>query len=172
MSEADTLPGTTVRSQLIPLADMHLLLPTTCIAEIVDWREAEAVDDAPAWWLGILEWRGLRIPLLSFEAANGRPPGEVSRHGRIAVLNGIGGDPELPFYALQLQGIPRLVLVDQASIDTIAEAEESLPLVLEYATLQGQGVLIPDQDKLEVLLKSAGVTVSKQDEPSPGTMAP
>lgn len=169
MSEADILPSTTVRSQLIPLADMRLLLPTTCIAEIIDWQEAEAVDDAPAWWLGMLEWRGLRIPLLSFEAANGRAHGEVSRRGRIAVLNGIGGDPDLPFYALQLQGIPHLILVDQANIDTIAEAEESLPLVLESAMLQEQEVLIPDQDKLEALLKSTGITVSKLDEPLPST---
>ncbi|HEX22862.1 MAG TPA: chemotaxis protein CheW [Chromatiales bacterium] len=167
MSEADILPGTTVRSQLIPLEDMRLLLPTTCVAEIIDWQVPEPVDDAPVWWLGMLEWRGLRIPLLSFEAANGRSRGEISRRGRIAVLNGIGGDHELPFYALQLQGIPHLTLVDQASIDTITEAEESLPLVLEYATLQEQAVLIPDQDKLEALLKSAGATVSKLDEPSP-----
>ncbi len=167
MSEADILPGTTVRSQLIPLADMRLLLPTTCIAEIIDWQVPEPVDDAPAWWLGMLEWRGLRIPLLSFEAANDRPRGEISRRGRIAVLNGIGGDPELPFYALQLQGIPRLTLVDQANIGVISEPEESLPLVLEYAMLQEQAVQIPDQDKLEALLKSAGATVSKLDEPSP-----
>jgi len=167
MSEADILPGTTVRSQLIPLADMRLLLPTTCIAEIIDWQVPEPVDDAPVWWLGMLEWRGLRIPLLSFEAANDRPRGEISRRGRIAVLNGIGGDPKLPFYALQLQGIPRLTLVDQTNIDVISEPEESLPLVLEYAMLQEKDVLIPDQDKLEALLKSAGATVSKLDEPAP-----
>jgi len=167
MSEADILPGTTVRSQLIPLADMRLLLPTTCVAEIIDWQVPEAVDDAPAWWLGMLEWRGLRIPLLSFEAANGWPCGEILRRGRIAVLNGIGGDPELPFYALQLQGIPHLSLVDQANISVISEPEELLPLVLEYAMLQEQAVLIPDQDKLEALLKSAGATVSKLDEPPP-----
>ena len=163
MSEADIQPGTTVRSQLIPLADMRLLLPTTCIAEIVDWREPEAVDGAPAWLLGILEWRGLRIPLLSFEAANGRPRGEVSRRGRIAVLNGIGGDPELPFYALQLQGIPRLVQVDQANIGTISEPGESLPLVRDHAMLQDAEVLIPDLDGLEALIKSAGLTVSSMD---------
>jgi len=163
MSEADIQPGTTVRSQLIPLADMRLLLPTTCIAEIVDWQQPEAVDDAPAWLLGMLEWRGLRVPLLSFEAANGRPRGEVSRRGRIAVLNGIGGDPELPFYALQLQGIPRLVQVDQASIGAISGPDETLPLVREYAMLQDAEVLIPDLDGLEALIKSAGQTVSSVD---------
>ncbi len=160
MSEADIQPGTTVRSQLIPLADMRLLLPTTCVAEIVDWQQPEAMDDAPTWLLGMLEWRGLRIPLLSFEAANGRPRGEVSRRGRIAVLNGINGDPELPFYALQLQGIPRLTLVDETHIVAAPDAEEPLPLVLEYAKLQGQAVLIPDQDKLEALIKSAGLSAA------------
>ncbi|HFE32277.1 MAG TPA: chemotaxis protein CheW [Gammaproteobacteria bacterium] len=163
MSEADIQPGTTVRSQLIPLADMRLLLPTTCIAEIVDWREPEAVDGAPAWLLGILEWRGLRIPLLSFEAANGRPRGEVSRRGRIAVLNGIGGDPELPFYAIQLQGIPRLILVNETNIEAISEPEESLPLELEHAMLQQQVALIPDQDALESMIKSTGLSVSPVD---------
>ncbi len=163
MSEVDIQPGTTVRSQLIPLAGMRLLLPTTCVAEIVDWQDPETVDDAPAWLLGMLEWRGLRIPLLSFEAANGGPRGEVSRRGRIAVLNGIGGDPELPFYAIQLQGIPRLVQVDQANIGAISEPGESLPLVRDHALLQDAEVLIPDLDGLEALIKSAGLTVSSMD---------
>ena len=163
MPEADILPDTTVRSQLIPLEGMRLLLPTTCIAEIVDWQVVVPVDDAPEWLLGMLEWRGLRIPLLSFEAANGRPRAAVSRRGRIAVLNGLGGDPELPFYGLQLQGIPRLVQVDQANIGAISKPDESLPLVRDYAMLQEQEVLIPDLDGLEALIKSAGLTVTSVD---------
>jgi len=163
MSEADILPGTTVRSQLIPLAEMRLLLPTTCVAEIVDWQDPAPLDDAPEWLLGMLEWRGLRIPLLSFEAACGRERGATTRRGRIAVLNGLGGDPELPFFALQLQGIPRLVQVDQANIGAISEPDESLPLVRDYAMLQDTEVLIPDLDGLEALIKSAGLTVSSVD---------
>ncbi len=163
MSEVETLPDITVRSQLIPLADMRLLLPTTCIAEIVSWQTPQPVDDAPEWLLGMMHWRGLEIPLVSFEAANGQPKGEITRRGRVAVLNGIGGDPELPFYAVQVQGIPHLTLIDQTNLGVISEPGEFLPLVLERATLQEQEVLIPDQDKLEYLIKSAGIRVSSLD---------
>ncbi len=160
MTESDTLPDITVRSQLIPLAGMTLLLPTTGIAEIVAWQTPEPLDDAPDWLLGRVTWRGLRIPLLSFEAANGLACGEVLRGGRMAVMNGIGADADLTFYALQIQGIPHLALVDGVNIEATSEPEAMLPLVLDYATVQEQDVLIPDQDKLEAMLKSVGATVS------------
>lgn len=160
MTESDTLPDITVRSQLIPLAGMKLLLPTTCIAEIVAWQTPAAVEAAPDWLLGTISWRGLAIPLLSFEVANGLPRGEVARGGRIAVMNGIGGDADLPFYALQVQGIPHLIPVEGAGIEARAEPDAAYPLVLDYAMLQGQEVVIPDQDGVEAMIKAAGLAVT------------
>ena len=164
MPETQTLPDISIRSQSIPLAGMRLLLPTTAIAEIVDWQTPAPVADAPDWLLGMMAWRGLQIPLLSFEAANGEAPGEVQRRGRVAVLNGIGGDPDLPFYAVQAQGIPHLTSADQHSLQAISEPESLLPLVSGIASLQDQEVLIPDLDKLEALIKSTGLCVSGSPE--------
>ncbi len=152
-----------LRGQLIPLAGMQLLLPTTSIAEIVDWQVPAAVTPAPDWLLGRLEWRGLQLPLISFEAACGRPRGEIGRRARIAVLNGIGGHPELPFYALQTEGIPHLSLVDEGNLEAITTPDEPLPLALGYAQLDGSTVVIPDLDALEALLRAQGLKVVEDD---------
>lgn len=149
-----------VRSQMVPLEGMQLVMPTTCIAEIVSYQAPEPVADAPEWLLGMMDWRGLRIPLISFEAANGAAAAEASKRSRIAVLNGLNGDPELPFYGLLVQGIPRLMVLDETAISAIAEAGELPPLAIEQAQVQEQDVLIPDQDKLEAMLKAQGLSVA------------
>jgi len=150
-----------LRAQLIPLAETPLLLPTTSIAEIVGWQVPAPLASAPNWLLGMLEWRGLHVPLVYFEAACGRPRGEIGRRARIVVLNGIGGHPELPFYALQTEGIPRLTLVDQANLETIPAPDERLPLALDYVRLKGDTAVIPDLDALEALQLEAGLHVEE-----------
>lgn len=153
-----------VRSQLIPLQGMSLLLPNTCIAEVIPYHQPAApATNAPIWLLGNIDWRGMRIPLISFEAINEReksPSGAgFSKTARIAVLNGISGDATLPFYGIVTQGVPRLTAVDETSIHAISEPESELPLALQQAMVADQTVVIPDQNQIESQLKVNGATV-------------
>jgi chemosensory pili system protein ChpC len=153
-----------VRSQLIPLQGMSLILPNTCIAEVIAYHQPAApATNAPIWLLGNIDWRGIRIPVISFEAINERadsPSGAgFSKTGRIAVLNGIGGDATLPFYGIVTQGIPRLITMDETSIHAIDTPDSPLPLALQQAMVAEQSVVIPNQDQLESQLKANGVAV-------------
>lgn len=138
---------------LLPLADRTLLLPNVALAELVPYRAPQTVEGMPDWLLGQISWRELRLPLLSFEAASNG----VSRVGpgcRVAVLNAMGGRPQIKFIALLLQSIPHSVKVDEH----LAKADVELgPLELDAAMFDDTVVKIPDLVGLEQLLADAGL---------------
>lgn len=93
---------------LIPLEDGQLLLPSVCIAEIMPWRRIKVVPEAPDWCLGLLGWRGEAVPVVRFEQLNGtRTDGR--RAGRCLVVMNRSGAGAMSFYALAVEGLPRLV---------------------------------------------------------------
>ena len=141
-----------IRTQLIPLSDMQILLPNTCIAEIIDMQKLEPVKKSPEWLLGMMSWRGITVPVMSFEIANNIPTHGITKVARIAVINGITGDDNLPFYGIVSQGIPKLLAVNKSEISAVEKPDQKLPLVQEQAMLSDTTVAIPDQDKLEKLL--------------------
>jgi chemosensory pili system protein ChpC len=148
-----------VRTQLVPLCDMQVLLPNTCIAEVIAYQAPEAVSNAPDWLLGMINWRGVHIPLISFESANGQSWQSTTGQQRIAVLNGISGNDDLPFYGIVVQGIPRLLTLDRDSISAIAKPPVKLPMALEQAQFGDESAVIPDQDKIEKMIIKQGIKV-------------
>ena len=157
MAQAESI----IRTQIIPLTDMNLVLPNTSIAEIIGYNKPSPVKKSPEWFLGIMSWRGLTIPIVSFEKANEVRFAKQSKSTRIAVLNGISGYAELTFYGVVVQGIPRLASLDEASIQEITDPEVNLPLALAQAEIAEQNAVIPDQKLIEKMLKNAGAKVGK-----------
>ncbi|TBV02873.1 chemotaxis protein CheW [Phytopseudomonas dryadis] len=138
---------------IVPLADRTLLLPNVAVAELIPYRAPPAVSGMPDWFLGQVAWRDLRLPLLSFEAASdGRA--QVGPGARIAVINALGGRPNVKFIALLVQGIPRSLRVTE----DLPRADAPLA-PLELAAVSGEeGVLkIPDLVALEQKLADAGL---------------
>ena len=138
---------------LLPLADRTLLLPNVALAELVQYRAPQTAAGMPAWLLGQFNWRELRLPLLSFEAAsNGQS--SIGPGCRVAVLNALGGRPQVKFIALLLQSIPHSIKVD----GHLARADVELaPLELDAVILEDSVVKIPDLVGLEQLLADAGL---------------
>jgi len=145
-----------IRSQIIPLNDMTLLLPNTCIAEVINYSEPTPVEGAPDWFLGNLLWRGITIPIVSFEKANDVPASETSKSTRIAVLNGVSGNDKLSFYGVVVQGIPRLSSLKQTDIQEKNSSGEKLPWALSQTSIGDLDAVIPDQVEIEKMLKKAG----------------
>lgn len=138
---------------MLPLADRTLLLPNVALAELVPYRAPQATPGMPAWLLGQISWRDLRLPLLSFEAAsNGMPV--IGPGCRVAVLNALGGRPQVKFIALLLQSIPHSIKVDAR----LVRADAALaPLELDAVLLDDAVVKVPDLVGLEQLLADAGL---------------
>ncbi len=149
-----------VRTQIIPLTGMNLVLPNTSIAEVINYSTPTTVKGAPDWYLGTVNWRGINIPLVSFEKANEVKAARKSKLTRIAVLNGVSGNDKLSFYGVVVQGIPRLVSLEESSIQEANSSTTKLPLALSQVTIADQEAVIPDQIKIEKLLKQSGAEVS------------
>lgn len=138
-----------VHALLLPLAGIDAVLPNTAVAEVVGHREAEPLADAPAWLLGSVEWRERRIPLISLEAAWDGEPARPSPRSRMAVLNTLSGNPELPYIGVLTQGIPQLRLLAADALEAAPEEAEGRASVAAAVRLAGGLALIPDIDELE-----------------------
>ena len=156
MSQAvATTPTTTstLTGLVVPLNDRSLLLPNVALAELMPYRAPLAIPGMPAWMLGQVAWRDLRLPLLSFEAASDGQA-QIGSTARVAVINALGGRPHVKFLALLVQGIPRSVKLDS----TLARANVPLaPLELDAVSLADNLLKIPDLVGLEQMLVDAGL---------------
>lgn len=139
-------------SLYLPIVGGSLLLPNVSVAEIVDYQTPEAQEDAPDWFLGHIKWRGVTLPVISYERLNDTTTPDKLANTRIAVINTIGEKHEaLPFFAIPTQGIPRQTKVDQ---DNIKEVEEATlgPADLMKVVVMGDEAIIPNVEYVEKMI--------------------
>ncbi len=149
-----------VHGLLIPMAGDPLLLPNAAVAEISAYRPAETVDGGPDWLAGLYEWRGLKIPLVTFETMCGGQ--EVpKKFERVAVFNNLNGNERMPFFAIATQGIPRLTQVNSSILTATPSEEVEQGPIKESVLLNGEPARIPDLDEMEKSLLGIEALVSE-----------
>ena len=131
---------------LIPLRDGQLLLPSVCVAEIMPWRRIKVLEGLPEWCLGLLGWRGETVPVVRFERLN-QPRVEGPAPGRCLVVMNRTGAGAVPFYALAVDGLPRLVQLSEA--DLADQDEEPGPAVSRVVRVGAESASIPSLGYLE-----------------------
>ncbi|MDX1597580.1 MAG: chemotaxis protein CheW [Marinobacter sp.] len=141
----------TLSCVMIPMNGRQLLLPNVSIAEVVDYASSDAGANTPEWLVGHLNWRGLNLPVISYDAANGATltiPGD--NRGRIVVLNTIGNErQQVPFMALVTQGIPSQARLSEEQIRKLDG--EAGPADLMQVEVEGDTAWIPNLEYLESL---------------------
>ncbi len=145
--------GREIYSLLIPLADARLLVPRACVAEIAGYQVPATMVGAPPWYLGLVQWTGRAVPLISFEGLCRQPTPAVSSRSRLVVMHAIGERVDAGAYALVSQGFPQLVRVSADVIrpDAAYVVPEDNPVVCRVRMLN-ETPWIPDLDRLEVLI--------------------
>lgn len=137
----------TVRTLIIPLAGRNLLLPNVAIAEVIPYIRPRAVAGGPEWLLGAISWRGLNIPLISFDRLHGQDTAGTLAQARIAVFNSVQADSGLSFYAVVTAGIPQLKRVNAEALQEVScEAADG---VLSQVMIGDIQAVIPDLAALE-----------------------
>lgn len=145
-----------VRCLSIPLSGGQLLVPHTAVAEVTGFEPPAPVPNAPAWLSGMLRWRGIDVPVIAYErllenAADGYRP------ERIVVLNTLNGNPKLPFVAVLVSGIPRLIVAEQAGIEEVEPLQDEPPALLRRVKMAEGEFIIPDLDALEQMVLRLGL---------------
>jgi chemosensory pili system protein ChpC len=145
----------TLSCVMIPMNGRQLLLPNVSIAEVVDFASSQAPEDGPQWLAGMLDWRGLNLPVISYDAANGgEPVATGGSRGRIVVLNTIGEHHDtVPFMALVTQGIPSQTRLTEDQVKRLDGETGSADLM--QVDVDGETAYIPDLGFLESLAQQA-----------------
>ena len=149
MSEAQSV----IASLYLPVSHQQLLLPNVSVAEVVGYQQPIKTMDSPEHFLGIVRWRGIDVPVISYEFANGQKPVKKTNNARIAVINSIGENHnKLPFFAIVTQGIPRLVKVSNELIKKSKKKKGNADTVI--VKVDGEEAVIPNIAYLETLALS------------------
>lgn len=132
-----------ISTLLVPISGRLLVLPNVAVAEIIPFRDPMVAEDVPTWFLGFFEWRSSQVPLVSFEAINDEPFAGRGFGRRIAILNNVTGDPNLPFVGVVTEGLPRLL---RLAPDEIADDADSSagPAELARVYINGERASIPN----------------------------
>lgn len=148
-------PQRDIRGVMITVNEGRLLLPNASVAEVITYSEPELVENAPAWLLGRIRWRGWRLPLLSFSRFAGWSQEDGHLGAKVAVLKALGGNPKLPYFAVLSQGFPRLVTVARSALSQAHDIKD-LPLgIHSRVTLNDDAAVVPDLLSLELLIDKA-----------------
>ncbi|WP_019528849.1 chemotaxis protein CheW [Dasania marina] len=149
MSEqAVTTVNDELATLLIPMNGKQLVLPNVTVAEIIPYMEPSTEhSDLPTWFLGNINWRGIEVPVVSFEAINEEPFASQSANRRIAVLNTLIDDARLPFCGLITESVPRLMRIQPSEI--INEEVETGPAELGHVLVNGEQAVIPNVDYIQ-----------------------
>lgn len=147
-----------ISSVLMPMQQRPLLIPSACIVGIQDYSRPEQNYPDTEWLLGDLRWRGIKIPVVSFERLNQGRFAEFSATNRIAIMHRTSKNDNLPFYAMVVQGVPQPLTLVREEVRN--SAEEKGPMEKHRVILRDVPASIPDLELLEQKI-AAVISISK-----------
>jgi len=139
-----------IKCVILTLRKENVIVPNAVVAEIISVKDINKVEDAPAWYLGRLNWRGADVPLLSFEAAGGNVISKVNLNTQAVVLYGVGAGEvvgAVPYLALVMSGVPHVSHFTREQIKVDSEGDEH-PMVAQKVRINGARVSILDIDAM------------------------
>lgn len=137
---------------LLPLQQRPLLMPVSCMAEVLGYQRPESNKANAEWILGNIRWRGLQIPLVSFELFNEGRFTKFSANNRIAVMHRTTSNSAMPFYGIVIQGTPKPLSLRHTELHR--SNEQGGPAEKVRAILRDIPVSLPDLARLEMELES------------------
>src|SRR5690349_16484936 len=116
-----------IYSLLIPLLDGRLIIPRSCVAEVVGFSTPSEMPGAPPWYLGSFAWGSRNLPL--------------------------GSQIEGGYYGMVSQGFPQLVRVsaDILRPDPTKTFPERTPIISQVRMIN-EAPWIPDLERIEEMI--------------------
>jgi chemosensory pili system protein ChpC len=144
---------TEIYSLLVPLLDSRLIVPRSCVAEVIGFIAPAEMTGAPPWYLGTFAWNSRQVPLVSFEGACGHSIAPVTGRTRIVIFHCIGSRLDGGYFGVVSQGFPQLVRVssDVVRPDNSRVFGERVPIICQVRMIN-ETPLVPDLERLEEMV--------------------
>lgn len=134
-------------------ANIHgsqILLPGASIAEIIDFQTTDtSSDDAPTWFLGNLNWRGLEVPLVSLEGMNHNAFFTQARSLKIIIMHAFTARDQMLYWGFVAMETPRMLRIDAQRLQAEVGDGDLNAVTAMWANLDGETVMLPDLARIE-----------------------
>lgn len=141
---------------IVNTGNHNLLVPMQAVAEVIHTEPPTSSRAAQAWMLGHIEWRGLQLPVLDFDALqNNSAASPLGDDSRMIVLRCLKVGIGQGFYVLVSQGFPRALRVQEDSGLTAESGADQPPLIASRIHSGEQWLEIPDFKAIEQQLVSS-----------------
>jgi len=136
-----------IRCMLLPLAEDWLLLPNVTVAEVIAFVEPKQVSE-DGILLGHIDWRGVNVPVMSFEDVCGLAKKENSIRDRLAILYNPEGDTKKPYIGIKLTDIPKSFRAEANNLIEENISIERTDLIVKQLSNDERRLFIPDMDAI------------------------
>ncbi len=137
---------------LLPLTSLSLLVPNSAVAEIIGYSAPRPLSQCSDWFVGVVLWRGVYIPVVAVEQMCDIATAGVGPRARIAVIYNPNKEPELPYVGIHMQDIPRAYLADPDSTES-GSSDGLGDYLLTRVDDEELARVIPDFDMIIAALK-------------------
>ncbi|MCP4492460.1 MAG: chemotaxis protein CheW [Gammaproteobacteria bacterium] len=107
-----------VRCMLLPMSSINLVVPNSAVAEIIGFSKPQRLEDSSDWFLGMVLWRGVYVPVISIEQLCAVDALHVGSRSRIGIIYNPEKDDILPYIGLHMQDIPRAYLAESDTMES------------------------------------------------------
>ncbi len=148
-----------IKSIILTLKNELVVVPNAAVAEIISVQGVQAVNDSPAWMLGKARWRGVEIPVVSYEVAGGDDAQAAGINTQVAVMYSANDsdDRPYPYIGLAMHGVPHVSTFSREQIRIDEQASNDHPMVAQKVRVNGAAAGILDIDAIEEMLQQAAV---------------
>ena len=150
-----------IKSIILTLKNELVVVPNAAVAEIISVQDVREVEGSPQWMLGKARWRGVELPVVSYEAAGGDNAQAVNINTQVAVMysvsNDIDNDKKYPYIGLAMHGVPHVSTFSRDQIKTDEHAVVNHPMVAQKVRINGAAAGILDIFAIEEMLQQATI---------------
>lgn len=148
-----------IKSIILTLKNKLVVVPNAAVAEIISVQDVRETDNSPKWMLGKTQWRGVELPVVSYEAAAGEEAQAVNLNTQIAVMYSASDDEDVryPYIGLAMHGVPHVSTFSRDQINADENAENDHPMVAQKVRINGAAAGILDILAIEEMLQQAAV---------------
>jgi chemosensory pili system protein ChpC len=141
--------GPRLHSLEVPLDGMTLIVPSAAVAEVINPLALTQVPYGQPWLKGVIGWRTLAVPVISFETLVGMPEPASHAAGKIVIFYPLSGRSASEFYGMFATAEPRPLSLSQNEPVATGSELPDLPFIAAGLKVGGKLMLIPDMDEMK-----------------------